>query len=100
MRGYELALERLLRERDRLPAEEQPPEMLLLIESLQAAEKAAAELEQANAILREHPLPPGPPADRISQEEWQSLLAGLDASPAAPVLFKVGAGCAMHTYQT
>ncbi|PRW56729.1 HIT MYND zinc finger [Chlorella sorokiniana] len=88
MRGYELALERLLRERDKLLPEERPPEMLLLIESLQAAEKAAEELEEAAAILREHPLPAHGPLRSIAAEQWQAVLAALDASPAAPVLFK------------
>ena len=48
MLGHELALERLLRERDKLQAEERSPEMLLLIESLQAAEKAATELAEVS----------------------------------------------------
>lgn len=82
VRGHELALERLL-------PEEQPPEMLLLIESLQAAEKAAAELQQANAILRQHPLPPHAPLESLSSGKRLSLLKALDTSPAAPALFKV-----------
>ena len=70
MLGHELALERLLRERDKLQAEERSPEMLLLIESLQAAEKAATELAEAAAIAREHPLPSRSTLGPFSAEEW------------------------------
>lgn len=85
--SHELALERLRRAVAQLPAEGHSPDLLLLLEGLEAVDVSCTLLQTAREQLP--PADASAPEDYQDPEAWTARLAAIEASSAGPLLFKV-----------